>query len=119
MLTHPDLATLCLSLPGATRDVKWQDQEVFSVGAKMFCIRHLHWQTSPALAFKVSPERFLELTDQAGIRPAPYLARYHWVSLSDTGVVPADVLESLIRQSYCLVRAKLPKTLRDALPSVS
>lgn len=115
-MTHDEVRNCCAGLPGATADVKWGADLVYSVGGKMFCVMALDASQSRGLSFKVADERFLELTDQPGIIPAPYLARHHWVRLEHPSVLPAAQLTELLRSSYQLVRAKLPKKQRDALP---
>jgi predicted DNA-binding protein (MmcQ/YjbR family) len=47
-----------------------------------------------------TPERFLELTDVPGIKPARYLARFRWVTIVDVSTVPDDYLQELIEWSY-------------------
>ncbi|GAB3262823.1 MmcQ/YjbR family DNA-binding protein [Chitinimonas naiadis] len=118
-MDHEAVQAFCAGLPGATVDVKWQVDLVYSVGGKMFCVMCSNLAQSTGLSLKVDPERFLELTDQPGITPAPYLARHHWVRLDHPGVLPEARLTELLHQSYSLVRAKLPKKQRDALPSLN
>jgi predicted DNA-binding protein (MmcQ/YjbR family) len=101
--------------PGVTTDVKWDDDLIFSVAGKMFCGLCLSGAEQGKLSFKVEPERFLELTDRAGFRPAPYMARAHWVTLDDPGIVPRAELDALLRRAYELVRAKLPKKTQREL----
>ena len=48
------LYDLCRSLPGATEDVKWDNDLVFSVGGKMFACFSLP-EGNP-LSFKVDPD---------------------------------------------------------------
>jgi predicted DNA-binding protein (MmcQ/YjbR family) len=47
-----------------------------------------------------SPERFVELTDVPGIKPARYMARYRWVTIVDVNTIPPDYLRELIAWSY-------------------
>ena len=47
-----------------------------------------------------TPERFLELTDIPGIKPARYMARFRWVTIVDVSTVPTDHLQELIEWSY-------------------
>ena len=61
------------------------------------------------ISLKCTAERFAELVEQEGIRPAPYVGRYKWVLVERLDILPIDELEGLIRQSYELVTAKLPK----------
>jgi predicted DNA-binding protein (MmcQ/YjbR family) len=69
------------------------------------------------LTFKASPETFAELTERPDIIPAPYLARAKWVALETKDALPLDELARLLRESYDMVVAKLPKKTREALAS--
>jgi len=51
-------------------------------------------------SIRTTPQRFLELTDVPGIKPARYLAKAHWVTIVDVSAVPEDYLLELIRWSY-------------------
>ena len=70
----------CLGLPQVTEDVKWENYLIFSIGGKMFAAVNLEPGT-PWMSFKCTPEEFAELSERPGCRPAPYLARAHWVAL--------------------------------------
>lgn len=108
------LRKFCLSLPGATFDVKWGADHVFSVGGKMFaCVDPT--KVSCSVSFKVDDGRFLELTDREGIVPAPYLARAKWVQVRDLGKLSDKELKELLARSHDLVAAKLTKKVRDSL----
>jgi predicted DNA-binding protein (MmcQ/YjbR family) len=107
---------LCLSFPKTTEQIQWGDDLVFKVAGKIHAIAVLH----PAkiwLCFKVSPENFAELTERPGIIPAPYLARAKWVALETKDALSSDELTQLLRESYDMVVAKLPKKTREALAS--
>ena len=93
--------------PGTTEDIKWGSDLVFSVGGKMYCV--LDTGDNGRLSFKVEDDLFLALTDRPGIVPAPYLARARWVSLVESGALADAELRALMRRSYELVLAKLPK----------
>jgi len=101
--------------PGVTSDVKWDDDLVFSVAGKMFCVLCLRGPLAERLSFKVEDERFLELTERPGFIPAPYLARAHWVLVAEPKRLPSAELAALLRRSYELVRAKLPKKTQREL----
>jgi predicted DNA-binding protein (MmcQ/YjbR family) len=108
------IRNLCLSFPQTTEQIQWGDDLVFKVAGKIHAITVLN----PAkiwLCFKVSPEKFAELTERAGIIPAPYLARAKWVALETKDALPSDELAILLRESYDLVVAKLPRKVREAL----
>ena len=108
------LRKVCLSFPSATEQIQWGDDLLFKVAGKMFAITPLE----PAgvwLSFKVTPENFLELTERPGIIPAPYLARAQWIALESRDALSPAELASLLRSSYDLVCAKLPRKTRDAI----
>jgi predicted DNA-binding protein (MmcQ/YjbR family) len=108
------LRTLCLSFPGATEQTVWEGDLTFKVANKMFA--HTVLEVAPVwLSFKCSPDNFAELTERAGIIPAPYLARAQWVALETRDALPLDELTRLLHESYDLVVAKLPKGTREIL----
>jgi predicted DNA-binding protein (MmcQ/YjbR family) len=108
------LRELCLSFPGATEQIQWGYDLLFKVGGKMFAVTPL--EPAPVyLSFKASPENFAELTERPHIIPAPYLARAQWVALETRDAVPRNELAVLLRESYDLVVAKLPKKIRESL----
>jgi predicted DNA-binding protein (MmcQ/YjbR family) len=110
------LRDLCLSFPGATEQIQWGNDLLFKVGGKMFAVTPL--EPAPVfLSFKASPENFAELTERPHIIPAPYLARAQWVALETRDAVPRNELVALLRESYDLVAAKLPKKIRESLTS--
>ena len=103
------LRKYCATLPGATRDVKWGADEVYSVGGKMFAVFCVGRGKATTVSFKCDPERFLELTDQPGVVPAPYLARAHWVQLQDAKALTDAAARELVDRSRALVFAKLTR----------
>lgn len=104
----------CLSLPHATEQVQWGNDLVFKVGGKMFAVTPL--EPAPVfLSFKCTPEMFAEMIERPGIRPAAYVARYHWISLESEDALPVQETKALLRQAYELVFAKLPKKIRVEL----
>lgn len=106
------LRALLLPLPGVTTDVKWDDDLIFSVGGKMFCGYCLAGREQGKLAFKVARERFLEMTDRPGVRPAPYMARASWIALDDPSALPPAELRELLLDAYRLVFSGLTKKLQ-------
>jgi predicted DNA-binding protein (MmcQ/YjbR family) len=108
------LRKLCLSFPGAFEQTVWEGDLTFKVAGKMFA--HTVLEVAPVwLSFKCSGENFAELTERQGIIPAPYLARAQWVALETREALSFEELTSLLRESYDLVVAKLPKKTRDLL----
>jgi predicted DNA-binding protein (MmcQ/YjbR family) len=108
------LRKICLAFPGASEQIQWGDDLLFKVGGKMFAITPL----IPApvyLSFKATAENFAELTERPGIIPAPYLARAQWVALESRDALAPSELAPLLRASYDLVVAKLPRKTRESL----
>lgn len=105
---------VCLALPGATEQVQWGNDLVFKVGAKMFAVTCLE-PAAVWLSCKTSSERFAELIERPGIIPAPYLARAKWIALESDCAMGRTELKALLRDSYSLVAAGLPKKTRESL----
>ena len=101
----------CLSLPGATHDVKWGKDHCYSIGGKMFAV------VGPdgSMSFKVDDERFLELTDRPGMAPAPYMAKHKWILVQDLRNADEAEIRALVQRSRALVVAKLPKKVQREL----
>jgi predicted DNA-binding protein (MmcQ/YjbR family) len=114
MATLARAKVACQALPGATSDIKWGADLVFSVGAKMFAAMPSDAR-DPTISFKVDDHRFLELTDREGFEPAPYLARAKWVLVRDLGKVSDAELKSLLVRSHAIIAGKLPARTRKAL----
>ena len=99
----------CLSLPAVTENIQWEDVLLFRVGGKIFVMVSLDPAAEDRIAFKCDPETFAELLERDGARPAAYVGRFKWIGLRDFNVLPAAELRELLRASYELVAAKLPK----------
>ena len=109
------LRKFCLSLPGATEDIKWGADLCFCVGAKMFCVTGAD-SSSSGISFKCTPEKFNELIEREGIDPAAYVGRYKWVHVSDLDVLTPAELKELIKTSYQLVFDRLPPKIKKSIP---
>ncbi|ULQ57645.1 MmcQ/YjbR family DNA-binding protein [Flavihumibacter rivuli] len=105
------LREICLSFPGATEEIKWENNLTFLVGGKMFCIVDLDDPEHPS--FKVPWEDFDQLCESGMFRPAPYLARAGWVQLEKPSALGRKVLGEMLGNSFEMIRSKLPKRLRD------
>ncbi len=111
------LKAFCASLPGVDARLHADPANilVYSVGGKRFA----HFKTSEPerwrFSFKVTAERFLELTDMPGVKPARWLARHHWVTIVEVDRFPGDELRDLVRWSYARALSTLPKHQRATL----
>lgn len=108
-MTIESLRAFCRKLPEVTEDIKWGHDLCFCVAGKMFSVVNL--ERPHSIAFKCTPETFGELIERPGIIPAPYMARNMWVQEQELGVVlDRREIEALVKESYELVVAKLPKS---------
>jgi len=103
----------CMSFPHATEAVQWGDDLVFKIAGKMFAVIDL--RPPNHIAFKCDPEKFVELAEREGIIPAPYMARAQWVSVQRHDALEAGELKDLIKASYAMVKARLPKKVQARL----
>lgn len=107
------LLNFCRSLPGATEDIKWGHDLIFSVGGKMFAGFQL--PDAEPFGFKVDPLVFDTLVGHNGVVPAPYMAKHSWVSVTDRSLIPLATLKDLLAESHRLVAEKLPVKTRKSL----
>lgn len=115
-MTLETVRQICRAFPGVTEDIKWGADLAFSIGGKMFCV--LNTERPHQMSFKCSPDIFAALVELEGMIPAPYLARAMWVQQTTLGeVLDRRELEQLLRASYDLVVAKLPKSRRPGAPA--
>ena len=116
-MTLDTVRAICGALPEVSEDMKWGHDLCFCVRKKMFVVINL--EPPYQLAFKCTPESFAELVERPGIIPAPYMARNMWVMEQELGEsLDRRELAALVKASYDLVVAKLPKSKRpaDAVP---
>jgi len=108
-----ELREFCLSLPAVTEDIKWEDNLVFSVAGKIFCLTGL----DPPLrvTLKVPEDQFEELTRTEEIIQASHFARRQWMTVLQESRFSRAEWEQYIRQSYHLVKSKLPRKVREEI----
>ena len=107
------LRPYCLSFPHATESLQWESL-VFKVAGKIFAIAALE-PDRYILSIKCAEEKFAEMVECPGVAPAPYLARAKWIAFESEDAVPHQQFRALVRESYDLVVAKLPRKSREAL----
>ncbi len=109
-----DLQDICKKLPAVEEDIKWGNDLCFCVGKKMFLVVGLG-RTPASASFKVKDEEFDEMCIRKGFAPAAYVARYKWVSTRDLNNMNKKDWEHYVKQSYALVKEKLPKKIKKEL----
>jgi predicted DNA-binding protein (MmcQ/YjbR family) len=110
----------CLSLPHTTEKIRWQHNLLFCIGDRIYCVANLEpGMGASKIAFKCAPQVFAELVEVEGIIPAPYMARNHWVSVTDMEPFRQSELKEHIQNSYQLVLGKLPKKTQAKLTATN
>jgi predicted DNA-binding protein (MmcQ/YjbR family) len=104
-----DVEKFLLALPHATLSVQWGSDRVFKIAGKMFAVIGDDGQGPTGMSFKASEESFRILTELPGIKPAPYLARAHWVWLDKPARLKPKELKAYLTRAHALVAAGLPK----------
>lgn len=115
-MTYEAFNKLCEGLPATTYVMQWGGAHVWKVGGKVFAIGG--WaKDRPAFTFKVDPIAYDILSDQPGLRPAPYFATrgMKWIQhYAQPG--PSDAqLRALVVESHRIVALGLTKKRRREL----
>ncbi len=102
-----------LTLPHAVETLQWGENLVFwtgdkALGGKMFALMDFDFRGGPVISFAAGPERAAELCEVEGFRPAPYLARAHWVAAERWDVLPGRGWQDQLRSAHGIVYARLP-----------
>jgi predicted DNA-binding protein (MmcQ/YjbR family) len=105
-----------LSLRRVEETLQW-DNFVYwvfdkAVGGKMFAMLEPEPGGPHVGGFAVPQDRFPDLLEIEGIRPAPYLARAHWIVFKHWQVFTQRELEQHLRAAYDRVEAKLPTRIQ-------
>lgn len=112
-----DQKQLCQDFPGVQRTLHADPSNilVYSVGDKKFAYFKTSNPEMGRFSIRVTPDRFLELTDVPGIKPARYMGRFHWVTIVHPKVLPAHYLAELVAWSYERALQSLSKASRTLL----
>ncbi len=108
-----EIRAYCLAFPQATENIQWGDDLCFKIRGKIFATLALT-AIPQKLCFKCTPELFADLVEREDIAPAPYVGRYKWVILDRLDALGNHELRDFLRQSYEMVAANAPKTVRQA-----
>ena len=105
---------LCQSFSGVSEKVSGHPSNIlsFSVGDKKFAYFKISEPEKWRFSIRVTPERFLELTDQLGIKPARYMHRFYWVTIVNVRAMDEEYLKELVAWSYNKALVNLPKKVQ-------
>jgi len=114
-MTRDEVLAFCLDLPAAEETYPFGDEvAVMKVGGKMFALVALGGD--PVVNLKCDPAHALELrAAYSGIRPGYHQDKRHWNSVDLDGSVDDDLVSHLVQDSYDLVVAALPRSVRAEL----
>jgi predicted DNA-binding protein (MmcQ/YjbR family) len=115
-MTRDEVLAICLNLPGAEETYPFGEEvAVIKVGGKMFALVPLSGEPG-SVNLKCDPAQALELREAyPGIRPGYHQNKRHWNTVDLDGSVEDDVVRGLISDSYDLVVAGLPRSIRADL----
>jgi predicted DNA-binding protein (MmcQ/YjbR family) len=109
-----------LTLPHVVETKQWGENLVFwvgdkALGGKMFALLNLDEDAQGVISYAAGPERYYELLELDGHKPAPYMARIFWVAAERWSAHRNAAWEAELRAAHTLTFAKLPKRTRDTL----
>ena len=111
------LQKFCQNLPGTNERLLPDPYNILVYS--MDKINFAYFKTSEPerwrFSIKVTPDRFVELTDVPGVKPARYRGRYHWVTIVDVANFPAGYLKELVTWSHRYAMDGLSIVRRRAL----
>jgi predicted DNA-binding protein (MmcQ/YjbR family) len=114
------LKRFCRGFPHATETLYGEPWNflVYSVGGRKFAYFKTSNPERWRFSTRVTPDRFIELTDVPGVKPARYRGRFHWITIVDVSTFPAAYLRELVECSYQRACASLTKARQKTLAAM-
>ena len=112
-----ELKRFCRAMPAAT-ETRYDEPYnflVYAIGGRKFAYFKTSEPERWRFSMRVTPERFVELTDVPGVKPARYRWRRHWVTIVDVSSFPAAYLKELVEWSYEKALSSLAKARQRAI----
>lgn len=111
------LKQFCRAFPDARETLHGEPYNflVYSIGGKKFAYFKTSQPEKWRFSTRVAPDRFIELTDVPGVKPARYRGRFHWVTIVHVHRFPGPYLTELVEWSYQKALASLSKAKRNAI----
>jgi predicted DNA-binding protein (MmcQ/YjbR family) len=112
----PQLKAFCRSFPHATETLYSAPYNflVYSVGGKKFAYFKTSQPERWRFSTRVASDRYIELTDVPGVKPARYRGRFHWITIVNVSSFPAAYLTELVEWSYQRAFSSLSKARQGA-----
>jgi predicted DNA-binding protein (MmcQ/YjbR family) len=117
LMNVPQLKGFCRRFPGTTETLYKEPYNflVYSVGGKKFAYFKISSPERWRFSTRVAPDRFIELTDVPGVKPARYRGRFHWITIVNVSGFPASYLTELVEWSYERAISSLSKARQAAI----
>jgi predicted DNA-binding protein (MmcQ/YjbR family) len=111
------LKQFCRRFPGAAEALYGEPSNflVYAVGGNKFAYFKTSQPERWRFSIRVDPDRFVELTDVPGVKPARYRGRFHWITIVAVDSFPASYLTELVEWSYRKAFASLSKTKQNTI----
>jgi predicted DNA-binding protein (MmcQ/YjbR family) len=111
------LKRFCRGFPNATETLHGEPYNflVYAVGGRKFAYFKTSEPERWRFSVRVTPDRFVELTDAPGVKPARYRGRYGWITIVNVSSFPATYLKELVESSYQRALPSLSKARRPAI----
>jgi predicted DNA-binding protein (MmcQ/YjbR family) len=116
-MNTPALKAFCRRFPGAAETLYGEPYNflVYAIGGRKFAYFKTSHPERWRFSTKVAPDRYIELTDVPGVKPARYRGRFHWITIVNVSSFPALYLEELVTWSYQRAFTSLSKTRQAAI----
>jgi predicted DNA-binding protein (MmcQ/YjbR family) len=116
-MDHKRIADYGLSKPGTSLRYPFDpDLPVLFVADRMFALLGKH-QSFPSVNLKAEPETAWLLREKypGSVLPGYHMNKRHWNTVVLNGTIPDREVLEMVDESYQLVCAKLPKSVRNGL----
>ena len=112
-----ELQQFCRAFPHATETLYGEPYNflVYTVGGRKFAYFKTSQPERWRFSTRVTPDRFIELTDVAGVKPARYRGRFYWITIVKVSSFPAAYLQELVEWSYRRALSSLSRSKQIAL----
>ena len=108
-----------LALPHVVETAQWGGIVFWvgdkAIGGKMFVMLNPDGNGELPISFPAGQERYPELLELAGVRPAPYMARIFWVAAERWDVFRDREWEQELAAGHAITFAKLPPKVKTIL----
>jgi predicted DNA-binding protein (MmcQ/YjbR family) len=110
------LKKFCRGFPGATETLYGEPYNflVYAVGGKKYAYFKTSHPERWRFSIRVAPDRFIELTDVPGVKPARYRGRFYWITIVKVSSFPTHYLTELVEWSYQKAFTSLSKARQTA-----